>query len=308
VNKVAKNNKKKDVSKKNKEEFNENSLPQNILHIGSRVEENKEIYISQRVYKQIKTFTSGKTENESGGMLIGRVVEEFSKTNIIINGFVPAKYAEGTPTTLKFTHEDWEYCNKECESKFSGQKIVGWIHTHPDYGIFLSEYDKFVHENFFKEEYQIAYVVHPIQKSEGFYFWINENLVRCKGFYIFDKMGTKINVCNDSDGDAVSHSKSSSIKNVMLGFSFIVIGILLVLVLLLNSRVTKLENQMKDMQATISEQSYLLNQQILSFHLRLSGMESGEDDIAVNNTSSNQEETTEVLVTQVPTDGVNNNE
>ena len=60
---------------------------------------------------------------------------------------------------------------------------MGWIHTHPNFGIFLSEYDRFVHENFFSEEYQVAYVVDPIQSIEGFYFWINSKLEKCKGFY-----------------------------------------------------------------------------------------------------------------------------
>ena len=151
----------------------ENTLPQNILSVGSYVEENKNIYISQPVYKKIHRFTKDKIVNESGGMLIGYTVEEFGKTNIIIEGFIEAKYCEATPTTLKFTHETWEYCHKEIEKKYPEKKILGWIHTHPDFGIFLSEYDKFIQENFFNQEHQIAYVIDPIQNIEGFYFWIN---------------------------------------------------------------------------------------------------------------------------------------
>ena len=64
-------------------QISENVLPQNIIPIGDRVEENKNIYISQPVYKEIHKFTQNKTINESGGMLIGEVVEEFGKTNII---------------------------------------------------------------------------------------------------------------------------------------------------------------------------------------------------------------------------------
>ena len=45
------------------------SLPQNILKIGGHVEEDKNIYISQKVYKAIHNFTKDKLENESGGML-----------------------------------------------------------------------------------------------------------------------------------------------------------------------------------------------------------------------------------------------
>jgi hypothetical protein len=83
----------------------ENVLPQNIVSIGEHVEENKNIYISQAVYKEIHKFTKNKTSNESGGMLVGTIIEEFGKTNIVISGFVEAKFCEATPTTLKFTHE-----------------------------------------------------------------------------------------------------------------------------------------------------------------------------------------------------------
>jgi proteasome lid subunit RPN8/RPN11 len=45
-------------------------------------------------------------------------------------------------------------------------KIIGWIHTHPDYGIFLSENDMFIQNNYFKDINQVAYVIDPIQKEE----------------------------------------------------------------------------------------------------------------------------------------------
>ena len=211
--KAKKQNKKAPVS-----ELPENMLPQNILPMGERVEENKNIYISQAVYKEIHKFTKNKTTNESGGMLVGTIIEEFGKTNIVISGFVEAKFCEATPTTLKFTHETWEFVHKEIEKKHKGKKIVGWIHTHPDFGIFLSEYDKFIHQNFFSEAYQIAYVVDPIQDIEGFYFWINGNIEKCKGFYIYDKTGTQITV--DAGKDETSEEKAPeplfSIKNILI--------------------------------------------------------------------------------------------
>ena len=209
---------KKQTKKARVNELPENMLPQNILPVGERVEENKNIYLSQAVYKEIHKFTKNKTTNESGGMLVGTVIEEFGKTNILISGFVEAKYCEATPTTLKFTHETWEYVHKEIEKKHKGKKIVGWIHTHPDFGIFLSEYDKFIHQNFFSEDYQIAYVVDPIQNIEGFYFWINGNIEKCKGFYIYDKTGTRITVDTGKDEQDKEKPAESTfgMKNVLI--------------------------------------------------------------------------------------------
>ena len=243
----------------------ENMLPQNILPIGDRVEENKNIYILQSVYKEIHKFTQNKTTNESGGMLVGTVLEEFGKTNIIVSGFVEAKYCEATPTTLKFTHETWEYVHKEIEKKHPGKKIVGWIHTHPDFGIFLSEYDKFIHQNFFNEDYQVAYVVDPIQKIEGFYFWINEKIEKCKGFYIYDKTGAKITVGADKEEAAVAKESSIfSIRNVLIAVLTVAVILLTFSNISTNQKLSKLEEQQKTLGESANQSLSYMQQLIWS--------------------------------------------
>lgn len=251
----------------------ENALPQNILPIGERVEENKNIYISQPVYKEIHKFTQNKTTNESGGMLIGNVIEEFGKTNIIVNGFIEAKFCEATPTTLKFTHETWEFVHKEMDKKFPGQKIVGWIHTHPNFGIFLSEYDKFIQENFFKEDYQIAYVVDPIQDIEGFYFWINGKIERCKGFYKFDKMGAKIESDvepkNDRDEEAGS---LFNLKNILITALVLCVLFLTFSNISQNKEINNLKKQQDNLVFAVN-QTYYMQQTIADLQEKLANLE-----------------------------------
>jgi hypothetical protein len=48
---------------------------------------------------------------------------------------------------------------------------VGWYHSHPSFGIFLSEHDLFIHRNFFSGPAQIAVVVDPINCTEGVFAW-----------------------------------------------------------------------------------------------------------------------------------------
>ena len=261
MGKRVKNSKKKALQP----ELTENMLPQNILPIGDRVEENKNIYILQSVYKEIHKFTQNKTTNESGGMLVGTVLEEFGKTNIIVSGVVEAKYCEATPTTLKFTHETWEYVHKEIEKKHPGKKIVGWIHTHPDFGIFLSEYDKFIHQNFFNEDYQVAYVVDPIQKIEGFYFWINEKIEKCKGFYIYDKTGAKITVGADKEEAAVAKESSIfSIRNVLIAVLTVAVILLTFSNISTNQKLSKLEEQQKTLGESANQSLSYMQQLIWS--------------------------------------------
>lgn len=288
----------KKTSKKNKKKIAviENALPQNILRIGERVQEDKNIYISQPVYKKIHNFTQNKTTNESGGMLIGNVIEEFGKTNIIINGFVEAKYCEATPTTLKFTHETWEYVHKEIDKNFAGQKIVGWIHTHPNFGIFLSEYDKFIQKNFFKEDYQIAYVVDPVQNIEGFYFWINGNIERCNGFYKFDKTGTNIESDVTDKEDTAEQSVSSlNFKNIIIAALIVCIAFLGISNIIQNDTIEKLQKQHATFQTKVNQTlSYMqgrieaLQVEINNLMAQLDSVRDAEADDII--TDTNEEE------------------
>lgn len=269
---------KKRVSKKGsatKVAEDQNRLPQNIVSMGEKVEENKNIYVSQPAYATIHRFTEGKTVNESGGMLIGNVIEEFGKTNIIIVGFIEAKYCDATPTTLKFTHETWDYCHKEMDKKYPGQKIVGWIHTHPNFGIFLSEYDKFIQENFFKEEYEIAYVIDPIQGIEGFYFWINGKIERCKGFYIFDKTGKKINIESDSEtlNSHLSNRKPMSASRIVIALLILAVVFLAVSVINLNGRIETLQQQQETIVSSANQSLSHMQQQIYDLQTRLKTLE-----------------------------------
>ena len=305
--------KKKSKKKSQKEQcIPENILPQNILPVGERVEENKNIYISQAVYKEIHKFTKNKTVNESGGMLIGNVIEEFGKTNIVINGFIEAKYSEATPTTLKFTHETWEYCHKVMEEKFYGQKIVGWIHTHPDFGIFLSEYDKFIQDNFFKEDYQIAYVIDPIQGIEGFYFWINEKIERCKGFYIFDKTGAKISINDNKEEQSKKETTSLfNIKNIIIAFLVVCVVFLFFLSLSQNSKIENLQKQQETIVESANQSLTYLQQQMNELSSRIDSLEKetikdieAKDESAVTENSEDKngeaESTSETLPSSEP--------
>lgn len=237
-------------------ELPENLLPQNILLVGDRVEADKNIYIHQSVYNKIHSFTKNKTVNESGGMLVGNVIEEFGKTNILITGFVEAKFCEATPTTLKFTHKTWEFIHKEIEQKHKNTKIVGWIHTHPDFGIFLSEYDQFIHQNFFSEAYQIAYVIDPIRKLEGFYFWINGHIDRCKGFYIYDKVGKTITMHPEEAQQNANPSKASvfPLKNALIGVLAAAVILLSCFSIHTVRQLSILEAQQEALKETIAQQ------------------------------------------------------
>jgi hypothetical protein len=77
----------------------------------------------------------------------------------------------------------------QIEKRFEGERIVGWYHTHPRMGIFLSHYDTWLHKNFFPEPWQVALVVEPYSSLGGFFIRQPDgylNPTRYFGFYETD--------------------------------------------------------------------------------------------------------------------------
>lgn len=109
-------------------------------------------------------------DREVGGVLVGR--EPSGGGLPQVTGAIPAISADEQLATLTFTQDSWEHVHKVLESDFGDdERIVGWYHSHPGFGIFLSGHDLFIQENFFNSPSQIAVVVDPLGKTDGTFVW-----------------------------------------------------------------------------------------------------------------------------------------
>ena len=120
---------------------------------------------SAAVLDQIIEHVNSSTTAEVGGLLVGST----SDGSAVIVGAIPALDAASGSANVTFTHEVWEKVLPIVDRDFPGQSIVGWYHSHPGFGIFLSEYDLFIHRNFFSAPEMVALVIDPL-KGEGGWF------------------------------------------------------------------------------------------------------------------------------------------
>jgi proteasome lid subunit RPN8/RPN11/phage tail protein X len=125
----------------------------------------KRISISDSVMAGLEKHAYSNLEAEVGGMLFGKIVDGQTK----ISGFIPALSASAEQISLTFTHEVWEEILREGSKQFPEDQIVGWYHTHPSFGLFLSEYDLFIQANFFSMKGQLALVIDPIAGKLGWF-------------------------------------------------------------------------------------------------------------------------------------------
>lgn len=131
--------------------------------------------ILQSVLNAIKEHGRSSMNKEVCGVLIGSLCWD-KRPYLLIDACIEGKFADHHSGSVTFTSDTWDYIHSELAEKYHDRKIVGWYHTHPGFGIFLSNMDFFIHEHFFGMEWQPAYVFDPQAEKDGFFFWNGDKL------------------------------------------------------------------------------------------------------------------------------------
>jgi proteasome lid subunit RPN8/RPN11 len=128
---------------------------------------------SLAVLETIETHAFSDVKREVGGILIGTFDDDAAN----VSAALPALKATGSQTNVTFTHEVWDEVLAVIERDHPGERIVGWYHTHPGFGLFLSEYDTFIHKNFFSDPRMLALVIDPVAGNLGWFVWRDNEVV-----------------------------------------------------------------------------------------------------------------------------------
>jgi proteasome lid subunit RPN8/RPN11 len=152
------------------------------------------IFIDYRAAEAIERHALRDTSVELGGILLGKeCLDDTTGTPFVwITQSLEAKHYANTQASFTYTHDSWEEITRERDELFPDLDIVGWYHTHPSFGIFLSHHDIFIHQHFFAQTLQVAYVVDPVQQTRGFFQWRDRNLAQVEGYYLTADRGGRI--------------------------------------------------------------------------------------------------------------------
>jgi proteasome lid subunit RPN8/RPN11 len=134
------------------------------------------VYIADEPYKVMwkharETLADGELINEVGGILVGDIFRDESGPYLEIKAAIIAEHTRNEGTEVAFTPETWVQINGVKDDLYPDERIVGWYHTHPRFGIFLSERDKFIHRHSFPQPWAAAFVIDPVQNLEGLFLW-----------------------------------------------------------------------------------------------------------------------------------------
>ncbi len=134
------------------------------------------VYFAEEVVAEMKRHARSDTSQEIAGVLLGEV--NYQRNTVLVHACVAAEHTQSSRGNVTFTHDTWAQINRVVDAEYPDHAIVGWYHSHPNFGIFLSSYDTFIHQNFFSAQWQIAYVVDPVRQQEGCFVWEGGQLVR----------------------------------------------------------------------------------------------------------------------------------
>jgi proteasome lid subunit RPN8/RPN11 len=129
------------------------------------------VVIKQSILNHIHLHGQQTTDVEICGVLVGRGYRDERGPFVLIEGAIRGDHAESQTAQVTFTSETWNHIYAILDSAFPEQRILGWYHTHPGFGIFLSGMDLFIHENFFSSPEQFAIVYDPLSGDEGIFLW-----------------------------------------------------------------------------------------------------------------------------------------
>jgi proteasome lid subunit RPN8/RPN11 len=132
------------------------------------------VVMEAEVARRIRQHGRSSMKAEVCGVLIGR--EEGNTT--LVDACIAGVNAAQGGAHVTFTQDTWEHIYEVKDEKYPDERIVGWYHSHPGFGVFLSDHDEFIQQNFFSSPRQIAWVYDPHSDEEGCFGWDDKRIAK----------------------------------------------------------------------------------------------------------------------------------
>lgn len=138
----------------------ESSKVSNVLLAGEAIQE-----IDDFVKKEKRESMENETDvPEIGGFLLGQTHQNGKGIDVAVDKFVPISTGKQSVYTVEFGASAWVEL-AEIQEDNPEMELIGWFHTHPGHGLFLSRPDLKIQNGFFTKEHQIAIEIDPLTKD-----------------------------------------------------------------------------------------------------------------------------------------------
>lgn len=148
------------ICQENKIPLNRSSLPQGLV-----------VFIERSALEGLHDFLAHDVTREHGGVLVGQSFYDPEEKHYfsVIRTAIPAYESEGSSVHLQFTPDTWAFISGIIEESYPEYVVLGWYHSHPGLGVFMSGTDRGTQSAFYSHEWNMAVVVDPIVKKTGWF-------------------------------------------------------------------------------------------------------------------------------------------
>ncbi|GEM_PF-2651286 len=128
------------------------------------------VYLEKKAYLSIINHLKSDLEREQGGILFGNAYRDPEKGIYVkIVNAVSAPNTLGTKAHLEFTSQTWQGIMDYAKEIYLSENIVGWYHSHPNMGVFMSNTDLKTQEAFFYHPWCLSIVYDPVNHEIGYF-------------------------------------------------------------------------------------------------------------------------------------------
>ncbi|WP_017718131.1 Mov34/MPN/PAD-1 family protein [Kamptonema formosum] len=138
--------------------------------ISNEVRPVREVYIKEDALANLKSHLASNLRVEQGGILLGNAYRDTQNGIYVeITASVAAPATIGTGAHLEFTPDSWQGIMDYARAAHPQENIVGWYHSHPSIGVFMSGTDMNTQRAFFYHPWCLSIVCDPVRKQIGYF-------------------------------------------------------------------------------------------------------------------------------------------
>ena len=160
--------------------------PARVKQMGG-MESSIKIFMEDYVYTYLYQYGRSGGGKKKLAALVGRHYVVNGQETVVISGAIQGQETVQENGGERFTDETWEYIGGQMQKYFKGMSIVGWVHCQPGFGAFLMAKDEGFHREYFKEKWQVLYVLDTVDKLDTFYICNEEGtgLRQARGYFVY---------------------------------------------------------------------------------------------------------------------------
>jgi proteasome lid subunit RPN8/RPN11 len=199
-----------------------------------------QVYIAEDALYNLTNHLESNINVEQGGILFGNAYREplYGRIYVEITASVAAPATIGSGSHLEFTSDSWVGIMEQAKAEHPQENIVGWYHSHPNLGVFMSATDMRTQRAFFHHPWCVSIVCDPVREDIGFFLgeraavmqpivFIQNNLAVIKSQAATPNVSDNSTVESDND-NAIPWFLEPAFLYILAGI-FIIIAVMLLL-------------------------------------------------------------------------------